>query len=162
MTLPAHTPKNRRDDAELIQLLAEHDPPDLIGAAALLELPEAEASVFVNANAQAIEAAARRLALTGGALETKARQLALKLIDRMAVDVDSLDAMDAADLIKHPLRIIENGDRVRMAKKADPNAGLPVFNITFVNGSMTAELVKPADVVDVDAKVTERQGGDHE
>lgn len=145
--------------AERIRLVAECDPPNLAGVAGLLELTQADAADFVAAHAEAIDATAERMALKGELLLPKARKLAQKLLDRMVVDVDSLDALEAADLIKHPLRIIENADRVRLAQKADPNANLPVFNFIFSNGGIRAELVDPASVVDVPAEHLNGKGG---
>lgn len=145
-----------RSEADNIRALATHDPEDLQGVAALLGVSDTAAASFVSTHADAIEAEATRMTLKGELLEPKARKLAQKLMDRMLVDVDSLDPLEAADLIKHPLRIIENADRVRMAKKADLNDGLPVFNFVFHTGGFTAELV---EVVDAPAKTLTVPGG---
>jgi len=147
--------------AERIRLVAEYDPPNMSGVASLLDLTLADAADFVATHAAAIDATAERMAITGTLLEPKARKLAHKLLDRMLSDVDSLDPLEAADLIKHPLRIIENADRVRLAQKADANANLPVFNFIIHRGGITAELVEPANVVDVPTKhVNGKEGAD--
>ena len=147
--------------AERIRLVAEYDPADMAGVAGLLELTQADAADFVAAHAEAIDATAERMALKGELLVPKARKLAQKLLDRIVVDVDSLDPLEAADLIKHPLRIIENADRVRLAQKADPYANLPVFNFIIHRGGISAELVEPGNVVDVPAKhVNGKEGAD--
>lgn len=147
--------------AERIRLVAEYDPPDMAGVASLLDLPLNDAADFVTTYAAAIDATAQRMAIKGNLLEPKARKLAQKLLDRMLMDVDSLDPLEAADLIKHPLRIIENADRVRIAQKADPYANLPVFNFIIHRGGISAELVETAHVVDVTAKhVNGKEGAD--
>ena len=147
--------------AERIRLVAEYDPPNMSGVASLLDLTLADAADFVATHAAAIDATAERMAITGTLLEPKARKLAQKLLDRMLSDVDSLDPLEAADLIKHPLRIIENADRVRLAQKADANANLPVFNFIIHRGGITAELLEPANVVDVPTKhVNGKEGAD--
>jgi len=147
--------------AERIRLVAEYDPPDMAGVASLLDLTLDDAADFVATHAAAIDATAQRMAIKGHLLEPKSRKLAQKLLDRMLADVDSLDPLEAADLIKHPLRIIENADRVRLAQKADPYANLPVFNFIIHRGGITAELVEPANVVDVPAKhLNGKEGAD--
>ncbi len=147
--------------AERIRLVAEYDPPDMSGVASLLDMTLSDAAEFVAAHAAVIDATAERMAIKGLLLEPKARKLAQKLLDRMLMDVDSLDPLEAADLIKHPLRIIENADRVRLAQKADANANLPVFNFIIHRGGISAELVEPANVVDVPAKhLNGKEGAD--
>jgi hypothetical protein len=147
--------------AERIRLVAEYDPPDMAGVASLLDLTLRDAADFVAAHAAAIDATAQRMAIKGNLLEPKARKLAQKLLDRMLTDVDSLDPLEAADLIKHPLRIIENADRVRQAQKADPYANLPVFNFIIHRDGISAELAEPANVVDVPTKhVNGKEGAD--
>lgn len=147
--------------AERIRLVAEYDPPDMAGVASLLDLTLDDAADFVTTHAAAIDATAQRMAIKGNLLEPKARKLAQKLLDRMLMDVDSLDPLEAADLIKHPLRIIENADRVRLAQKADANANLPVFNFIIHRGGISAELVETAQVVDVTAKhLNGKEGAD--
>lgn len=139
-----------------IKLLATHDPGSLSAVAALLDCPEPKAQAFLVEHGGAIDKVALRMALTGDMLEPKARRLAEKLLDRMMVDVDSLDPLEAADLIKHPLRILENADRVR-ARSPDDMDKLPVFNFVFhaATGPVSATLVPPADVVDVTARQIE-------
>lgn len=147
-----------------VYTLAVFNPDALEDAAALLGKDEAATALFLALNAEAIDAERRRLEATSdkALLEFEAQQLALKLLRRMGEDVDNLDALEAADLIKHALRIIENADRVRLAEKADPNANLPVFNIVFhrPTGAITSELIKPADVLDVQGRTV--QGGANE
>ena len=145
--------------AERIRLVAEYDPPDMAGVASLLDLTLDDAADFVATHATAIDATAQRMAIKGNLLEPKARKLAQKLLDRMLADVDSLDPLEAADLIKHPLRIIENADRVRLAQKADPYANLPVFNFIIHRGGISAELVEADNVVEVPAKHLNGKGG---
>lgn len=147
--------------AAQVRTIAEYDPQTLAEAAALLCMGEDDAARFLMDHAEAIEAETCRLALRGDLVEPKARRLAHKLLDRMAADVDSLDPLEAADLIKHPLRIIENADRVRLASK-DPNANLAVFHFTFhaPTGEMKATITpaKDPDVLDVEAKEVNGKG----
>jgi len=158
--VPNLTPANP-ETAQGISAIAKYEPDNLAQAAALLRMGEDDAARFLMDHAEAIEAETCQLALRGDLLEPKARRLAHKLLDRMAADVDSLDALDAADLIKHPLRIIENADRVRLASK-DPNANLAVFNFTFhaPTGEITATITpaKDPDVLDVEAKEVNGKG----
>ena len=146
-----------QDDKALIRDLALYDPADgaqaLRAARAMGRMTEAKALEFLATHAEEIDAEALRLELTGDALEAKARAFALKVLDRMNAEVDSIDLMDAADLLRHALRVLENADRVRIATKQSDK--LPVFNFTIGYGSISLE---PVDVVDVVA--TEKGGRD--
>lgn len=106
--------------AERIRLVAEYDPPDMAGVASLLGLPLNDAADFVTTYAAAIDATAQRMAIKGNLLEPKARKLAQKLLDRMLMDVDSLDPLEAADLIKHPYASLRTPTVSALPKRQTP------------------------------------------
>lgn len=122
-------PKSASDE-DRIELLALIDPEDTQAASAALRLPEHEALAFIEMHDAEITAARIRLEQTGGTLELLARRFAVNVLTRFNTDLDTLDTMEAADLLKHALRIIENADRVKQAT-IDPFAHLPMTNIVI-------------------------------
>lgn len=135
-------------DQERIELLALIDPDEPAGAAAVLNANEAEAETFINKHDAAISAARLRLLQVGGTLEIQARRFAVRVLERFNADLDQLDTMEAANLLKHALRIIENEDRKELAKR-DPFADLPVTNIRI--NLIHATKAVQGDTVDVQA-----------
>lgn len=139
-------------DQERIELLALIDPDEPAGAAAVLNENEAEAVAYINKHDAAISAARLRLQQVGGTLEIQARRFAVRVLERFNADLDQLDTMEAADLLKHALRIIENEDRKELAKR-DPFADLPVTNIriNLIHATKPATKAVQVDTVDVQA-----------
>ena len=118
--------------------------------AALLgvSVQEVEAVFALPGTLELAEAARVKAEVEGSALEPLAHYTALRLVQRIAAQADTVDAFEAAELIRPIIRVLENADRVRLAERnKDPNAGLAVFNITFEGASMQATMVKEAQHV---------------
>lgn len=130
-----------------IVLLAQYDPQNLSDAAALIQKTEAETLQFIEQYDAEIATHQRRLNLTGGTLENSARRFAVKVMERFHADINDLDTIEAANLLKVALRVIENADRVELAKKA-PHADLPMANIV-INIPESRMPVLGVDVVEV-------------
>lgn len=161
LTTPKRTGGKAVEVPDDVRTLALFAPEDVQDAAALLSMGEDEAVGFMAQNYAAIDMERRRLEITSdmSLLHGEAQKLALKLLRHMGRDIDSLDTTEAADLLKGPMRILENADRVRLAEREDNNVGLPVFNFTFFpaaprGASTHAEVIKPAadGVLDVEAR----------
>ncbi len=93
----------------------------------------------------------------GSLLEIKAMMAADKGLDRILAQIDSVDAFDATEFMKMPMRILEIAERRRATEREDV-AKLPIFNITIdlssSSPSIAYEVVNPRrDVQDVDAKL---------
>lgn len=146
-------------DQEQIELLALFNPDDIPKAAALLRVPESEALAFIEKHDPELTAARLRLDQDGGDLEILAKRFAVRVLKRFEHDLDELDTMEAANLLKHALRIIENADRKELAKKEKDDLGVVHFQFVFKkhpppgNPPPGVAVFRAPDVVDVeDAK----------
>lgn len=144
MTDLARLNASTRDDINLLALL---DPKSLAEAAAVIHKSEGETLQFIEQHDSEITAQQRRLNLAGGTLENSARRFAVKVMERFHADVDDLDTMEAANLLKVALRVIENADRIEVAKKS-PHADLPIANIV-INIPEAPRATIDAEVVEV-------------
>jgi len=132
---------------ERIELMALANPDELAAAAALLDMSETEALAFIEQHDAAISAERLRMQQVGGTLEIQARRFAVRALERFNADLDQLDTMEVADLLKHALRIIENEDRIKQnALARGAHSDYPVLH--FHISSSTS---KPAATVDVEA-----------
>lgn len=139
------------DPKHQIKKMVAADPQTDIETAAALEVTVEEANTFVSQHLAEMTAEATRAQLAGKTNVPKAYRIVSKLLDIIESGTVGIDAFEAADLLKQPLRILEAHDRVRLAER-DKTEILPVFNFIFHSsgGGMRFESVsKPADIVDI-------------
>ncbi|MGJ7508644.1 hypothetical protein [Variovorax sp. GT1P44] len=134
------------NDAEVV--LAAKCGVSLAEVEAVLDLPEMAAR---------LDAAEARAHADGLLVVPLARRVAVKLLQRIDAQADTVDAFEAAELMRPINRILENAERVRLAERTG-DENLPVFNFIFgAAGSIHAELVSApveanaSDVLDVKA-----------
>lgn len=139
-----------------IHALTRAAPDTLQGVAAVLDLPESEATDFLTEHAEELDRKVLKLSLLGDLLEPKARRLAEKLIDRMAAEFDGLDLLEAVDFMKHVLRVIELSDRAR--QRETETKVLPVFNFVFQRPDPPG--VRVVEPVVIEAQTREVAGGE--
>lgn len=142
-----------------IRTLAHSDASDPLAAVlALVDLPsEADAHAWLKTHGPAIDREAERARLTGEILEARARSYALKVLDRMHAEFDNLDLDEAAEYLKHALRVVEAADRLRMHEK-DGRANYPVLHITMVGGVFEGYTTPARETIDVSARDVEGDG----
>jgi hypothetical protein len=94
-------------------------------------------------------AAQRSAEDSGELLKPVAARLTLEMLHKVGADLASgaLDIDDIGNLLPKVHKVVEHADRMEAAR-GDGYDGLPVFHITFMNGTLRAEVVADADVVD--------------
>lgn len=145
------------DLKQLIKKAVINDPQSDIEMAAALEMTVEDANAFVSQHLTEITAEAIRYQLSGKSNAPKAYRIIGKLLDRIEAVAGEVDAFEAADLLKHVMRIIEADDRKKLAEK-DKRDNLPIFHININKNThaITAKLIEPPadDVVDVESRET--------
>lgn len=108
-------------------------------AAALLELSVVETSEFMRAWAPDIHTASRKAELTGEHQHVLARALMAKALAKIGLQLDTADGFEAVELSKPILRLLENHERVQLAKREAEN--LPLVHISFINRTMQVQVL---------------------
>jgi hypothetical protein len=147
------TTTNTHDPKSQINKLVEADAKTMDEAAAVMGISVSEAEDFLVEHAPAIEAEATRSKLSGRLTVPMAHRIVIKLLEKIESAANGdIDAFEASDLLKQPLRILENHDRNRLADR-DKKDSLPVFHFHINRGggfSLTPVERTPApEVVDV-------------
>ena len=124
-------------------------------------LDEAAARGFLQLNGNAIDAEATMLELTGAAALPLANAITLKFLNRAYAESDDMPLMDMADIVmKHTMRIVEMGERARLAESARDD-DLPMVNITInTGGGIRLEVVPRADDDAIDVQARDMDGED--
>ena len=97
-------------------------------------------------------AAQRAAEDSGRLLKPVAARLTLDMLNKLGEELQAgtLDADDIGNLLPKVHKVVEHADRME-AGRGDGNDGLATFHITFINGTMRAEIAPPAaDVIDIE------------
>ena len=144
-----------KTDKDRIKLLALVDPQGIEQVAAALEMTIRGAEAFLDQYPSEIMAESTRVRLSGRGIVAQAHRLVHKMLKRIEDELGDMDVAEIGNAIKHPIRILENHERVRLAEK-DKSDNLPIFHIHIGRGPDVVPLT-PGDVVDVTPRLT---GGD--
>lgn len=135
------------DPRPRIKKLALNDVQNLEQAAAVLETNLVDAEAFLTMHASAIKAEATRALLAGHGSLATAHRLVHMMLARIEAELPDMDVAEISNAIKHPIRVIENAEKTRLAEK-DKYDNLPIFHIHIGRGPDIVPLA-PSDVIDV-------------
>lgn len=109
---------------------------------------------FLAANVDEFERQATLAEVSGDLLEAEARALELRILRRASAELDSLDLMEAAPLLRYTGRVLERAERVRAAER-DKGSKLPVLHITIFGSEPGSPPILDTSAGVIDAETVE-------
>lgn len=148
--------------AEAVRIVAHHQPPSVKAAAALLSCSTDDAEWLLTEYADAIEAAAARIELTGAGIVRQSKRIVargLSIIEDALAGGD-IDPTEVTDLLKIPARLIEAEERSRTA--ASKKDKLPALDIRVINdGDNFGISIRPleqSEIIDAETRAVQDAG----